>query len=48
MEDFDREQREEMKMQASLFISHIKDGKKVWFDSDNYIDIIIFRREQKR
>jgi len=40
MEDFDREQQREMKMQASLFISHINNGKKVWFDSDNYIDII--------
>lgn len=47
MEDFDREQREEMKMQASLFISHIKDGKKVWFDSDNYIDIIEYFVENK-
>ena len=40
MEDFDREQQEEMQRKVSRYEKYKQTGETAWFDSDNYIDII--------
>ena len=39
MDELNREEREEMRKQAFRYEEAKRTGKKVWFDSDNYIDI---------
>lgn len=40
MEDYEKQQREEMKRQATRYEKFLLTGRKEWFDSDNFVDII--------